>query len=332
MNVPLAVSRYTRDVAMEKRAAAAGVAFHWSRMNPHLDPDSAWQSVRPSVLHLMNTSQATVAQLAERYVTDVLPATAPRAAAAGAGYSLTLSAWQGVAGDGRSVAGLADYATRHARNALAAGAPPNVALAGAGSWLTRAMTNVLADTHRGVEQMVGHSYGVGWYARMITGEHTCGRCIILAGRKYRMQHAFERHPGCDCEHIPSDESHAEDLTTNPHLALDALDDDALAKVLGSKANAQAYRDGADVNQLINAYRRSGDVSKAQIYGRMVSYTTEGMTVRGRGYQMMRERHGAMQDGRRRSNNTVRLMPSSIYEMSKDREDAMRLLRTYGWIL
>ena len=45
----------------------------------------------------------------------------------------------------------------------------------------------------------------------------------------------------------------------------------LAKVLGGRANARAYTDGADLNQLVNAQR---GIRTAQIDGRNIKYTTE----------------------------------------------------------
>src|SRR5690606_6290429 len=110
-----------------------------------------------------------------------------------------------------------------------------------------------------VEQMGAHSRRVERYVRMVVGRHTCGRCVILAGKIYRTAEAFDRHPECDCEHIPVAENVAGDLTTSPGDYFDSLSDEELAATLGSKANAEAYRDGVDVNQLINAYRQRGDV-------------------------------------------------------------------------
>lgn len=151
---------------------------------------------------------------------------------------------------------------------------------------------------------------------------SCGRCVILAGKRVSTREPFLRHPGCDCRHIPASESVAEDLSVNPAEYLDGLSDDELAKALGSRANAQAWRDGADPAQLINAYRRSGAVRAAQVYDRRVKYTTEATTRRGWA-------HSRMGAGRRRA---PRLMPESIYQIATSRDEALRLLRLYGWIL
>jgi hypothetical protein len=163
---------------------------------------------------------------------------------------------------------------------------------------------------------------------------SCGRCVILAGKETTASTAFDRHPRCDCRNIPQVEAIDSDLTVDAKAYLESLDDEELAHSLGSKANAEAFRDGADPAQLINAYRRSGGVSTAQQYSHTVKYTTTGTSSRGLAYRAMSQmRANQRLDARGRSIITTRrLMPESIYQIAKDRADAQRLLRLYGWIL
>src|SRR5450759_2556560 len=109
-------------------------------------------------------------------------------------------------------------------------------------------------------------------------------------------------------------------------------------MMGSQANAAAVRDnGADINQIINAYRVGGDVRPAQIYGMNVRYTTEGTTrfgfaytrMSGAGY--MRAAAEAKQ-GRYKALRMPRLMPESIAQLATSKADQERLLRLYGWLL
>ena len=335
MSAPDVALSYARELAKEKRAALASVKRSWRMMGD--DFDAAWSLAGPRVLAAVTGAQAEVAALADRYVADVAPLTVSRLR--DPDYAPAVSAWIGVAGDGRPVESLAHGAVIQAKTKVAQGATTHQALKDAGKWLTAAMGTVLADTHRSVEQVAIRSRRTGLYTRMLTGPSNCGRCVILAGRKYRSAQAFLRHPQCDCVHIPASEDLAGDLTTDPHAYLDSLSDKDLIRVLGSKDNARAWRDGADVNQLVNAYRRKGSVQKAQLYGnRVLSFTDEGRTRRGRAYKAMAEHHSAfrkqldVKDGRYRRTQIQRLMPSSIYELAKDPQDAQRLLRTYGWIL
>jgi hypothetical protein len=92
----------------------------------------------------------------------------------------------------------------------------------------------------------------------------------------------------------------------------------------SKADARAIADGADPAQVVNATRglRAPGITAAmrvEVFGRKVKATSEGTT-----------RHAAW----RKANPTrlVRLRPESIYQHARDRDDAIRLLKLYGYLL
>lgn len=150
------------------------------------------------------------------------------------------------------------------------------------------------------------------YVRMLTPP-SCARCAILAGRIYRDLDAFQRHPNCDCVMVPVESwqaAHDEGLVASPDQAF------AAGQVRGlSEADAQAITDGADMAQVVNAAQGIKTVS---LFGRRVKATTTGTTRRA---------------AWRRQNPTrlVRLRPESLYEIATDREDAIRLLRLYGYI-
>ena len=152
---------------------------------------------------------------------------------------------------------------------------------------------------------------------------SCDRCVILAGRIYRDNEGFARHPKCDCQHWPVTswaEAEAAGLVTDPMVAFER------GEVRGlSKADAQAIRDGADIQEIVNAKRGGGrrpagmtNAISAEIFGRTVKATLEGTTRRA----VWRKAH---------PNLPIRLRPESIYEHAKDRADALRLLRLYGYI-
>lgn len=152
---------------------------------------------------------------------------------------------------------------------------------------------------------------------------SCDRCTILAGRVYRDLDGFARHPGCDCQHWPVEswaEAEAQGLITNPQVAFER----GLVRGL-SKADTQAIRDGADIQEIVNAKRGGGTRPKGMtnaiavdVFGRTVKATLEGTTRRAE----WRRKH---------PNLPIRLRPESIYEHAKDRDDVLRLLRLYGYI-
>lgn len=152
---------------------------------------------------------------------------------------------------------------------------------------------------------------------------SCDRCTILAGRIYRDLEGFPRHPRCDCQHWPVTswaEAEAAGLVTDPEVAFER----GLVRGL-SRADAQAIRDGADMQEIVNAKRGGGTRPKGmtntitvEAFGRTLKATTEGTTKRA----AWRKAHPDL---------PIRLRPESIYEHAKDRADALRLLRLYGYI-
>lgn len=161
-----------------------------------------------------------------------------------------------------------------------------------------------------------NSYGAEGYVRMLNPP-SCSRCAILAGRFYRWNDGFLRHPKCDCRHIPSREALSGDLRLDPNAYFESLSPAEQSRIF-TKAGAQAINDGANIGQVVNARR---GMSVAQIGGRRTVVSTEGTTRRG---LASRRRTGR--------NMSQRVMPESIYEVARDRDDAIRLLKLNGFIL
>lgn len=120
----------------------------------------------------------------------------------------------------------------------------------------------------------------------------CSRCAVLAGREYRFSDGFERHPGCDCSTIAT--SVASPYRQDP----EQLVADGLVRGL-SKADMQALRDGADLNQVVNVRLESA---------------------------------GLWQSGETALRRGSRPTPAAIYRKAgDDREKALNLLRSAGYI-
>jgi len=285
-------------------------------------------------LAVLFTAQERVADSALEYVPAVLDevgsAPAPLYGSAG-------SRFVGVAGDGLPVASMAYGAVLQAKLGVASGLEPDVALARAGRHLTLSSGTLLSDTGRAAEKVSGGAHRVRLWTRMLNPP-SCGRCVVLAGKTTTHQTPFLRHPGCDCRNVPSSEDTGDDARTDPRGYLNDLSEAEQDRVLGSKANGQAFRDGADMNQLINAYRKAGAVRAGQVNGRLVKYTSEGTTRRGHAYWEMSQakyvkEQGVFKDGSKYFRlKSPRLMPETIYSIAKDQADAKRLLKLYGWVI
>jgi hypothetical protein len=191
--------------------------------------------------------------------------------------------------------------------------------------LARFVATMIQDAGRtGGSLAIAARPSVQGYVRMIGSDNPCSRCIILAGKFYRWSAGFDRHPLCRCIHIPVDENVAGDLTTDPSAYFKSLSTEEQDAVFG-KAGAQAIRDGADMNQVVNAGR---SVYRAQEVGRDLKVTREGVTRFGKFGQA-----NAARAGQGKPKLRYRLMPETIMDLAGgDRDESIRLLRLYGYLL
>lgn len=334
-------------------------------------PEANWQDqyrtdVGPKIAALAIAGQVAAARESDSYITAVLD---ELGIDADSPTSLHIPNFAGFAGDGRPVESLFEGALVRAgqsmlnqqRNILeqatrfvdAPTLSPADALKDAEAWIEMVAETLIADAARAAESVaIAQRPWVEGYVRMLNPP-SCSRCAVLAGRFYLWNAGFDRHPRCDCRHIPASEADYQDLTTNPNLYFDSLPSAAqldeqypdltvkMRNELGiysqedifTAAGAKAIRDGADLGQVVNARRGmntaaqnqrgwipKGRMVRTNIFGRGVFITTEGVTKRGAARK-------AMGPGR-----PFRIMPESIYEIAKDREDAIRLLKLFGFIL
>lgn len=250
-------------------------------------------------------------------------------------YTVDPRQWVGVNGNGMDTIDVMWGAVTKGKQVVSGGGSTDIALHVIEVELVQRSRTLLADTQRSAAIVAGRSrYVYCGYVRGLTPP-SCGRCVILAGQPCGSE-PFERHPNCDCIAIPTSKTPNTALTSANEY-LDSLSDDQLVKVLGSRANVRAWHDGADLNQLINAYRRKGSVSTAQLYGRKIKYTTEGLTKRGfassrmisAGYAKEYVKHG----GRYMKVDRPRLMPETIYDVcARTGKNPRQMLYDYGWIL
>ena len=246
-----------------------------------------------------------------------------RAAAAGASYgALTLadqglyeapehfvdpSGFAGRASDGRTLEGLLWGPAPHVKTLIAGGMAPNQALKAGGKYLTTLVRTQVADAGRGAAGVDAATRRNVGYVRMLNPP-SCSRCSILAGRFYRWNNGFNRHPKCDCVHVQTTSRAAaetEGLVHDPYEYFKSLSPAEQDKNY-TKAGAQAIRDGGDIFQVVNSRR-------GMTPGGLT--TTEGTSKRGN-------------FGR----NGPRLTPEAIYGKGLSREATLKELERYGYIL
>lgn len=248
----------------------------------------------------------------------------------------------GTTGDGRTVHGLVAAGVNKAATVYDTGTVEEVAAAWEQTkrFLALAGTTAISDASRTSSAASMLTRPRTKYVRMINPP-TCARCLVLAGKTAsRPTMGFKRHPGCDCAMVavydwdrrksdPMYQSLYFDNTTYFN-SLSAADQD---KLLG-KAGAQAVRDGADFNQVVNANR--GMTTVTDKFGAKRKVTTEGTTKRGMASKYMQAQMGGRFKKTPGSKYTrlpvARLTPEEIYKVAgRDSDKARVLMHQYGYL-
>lgn len=234
-------------------------------------------------------------------------------------------------GDGYAPSGirLADYFRAPALDALHAikqGTPPLQAIQFASKQLGMLTILLVDDTERSAAGVsIAQREGVG-YVRVEAAD-CCARCMILAGKYYRYNEGFLRHPHCHGRHMPvrgRERAERSGWLTDPMKGFESLSRDEQDRRFG-KANAQAIRDGADIFQVVNSRRgiQALGLRKGRRQGTVFMTTSEGTTRYGWSSMI------AAQQGRKQKR---RLTPEGIYSLARSRDEALALLEREGYII
>lgn len=201
---------------------------------------------------------------------------------------IVAEAFAGVASDGRPLVLLLQSPLIQALVAMSHGASVAQGLAIGASALDRIIATQVIDAGRVADGVgITATTGIRGYVREAGGA-CCSRCAILLGRFYRYSSAFQRHPYCQCVNVPV-------YGTGHVETQDPMQYFREGRIRGmSKADIQAVRDGADLNQVVNAHRGMGSAAGRKVSGR--------------------------------------LMPEQIYREAANREQAIAMLRANGFLL
>lgn len=296
MNVveSLALAHYLDGIRLREKATRAA-SRTWRR---GIDPQNIERSLArmiPALVSLLSGAQHAAAEKNAAYLARAVKAYGVADDPLG---TVNARALAGIASDGRPLDTLLRWPGYKALRFIKQGMSPGAALGHGLIELQLITATQVQDAGRVADQLgIVARPQLSGYVRMLSLP-SCARCAILAGRVYKSQTPFLRHPRCDCRHIPVTEDVANDMTTDPMEAFRS------GQVRGlSEEQRKAIEDGADISQVVNA-RRKGAVYSAS------------------GREFTRS-------GRRR----VRLTPEQIYREAKgSREEAIRLLKLHGYIL
>lgn len=248
-DVVRAASRHKQDTAELTNAALIRAANSWKKVNPG-SVVSSWEMLMPSTIGAVMLAQTDTITSNENYIdfafndqnidgldgslrpgsiVGTMPATGATLEAAFAGVAY------------------------HALDRIGRGRSTNEALQAGMIELSHLVQYAVADTSRAASSVrIGTAPTQIGYVR-VASAGCCARCAVLAGRYYEWNTGFLRHPACKCLHFPSTAVGAAESATDPYAAFEALSRQEQDRIY-TKAGAEAIRNGADMNQVVNSRR------------------------------------------------------------------------------
>lgn len=301
----------------------------------------SWRQALPQLTALIASMQVLAAQTADTYTDQALAA---QDLDRGAEGRVNPDSLAGYTSDGWPLASLLTVPAFQTVRLMQQGMPTSRAFASGQALLELIAGTQAGDAFRIADSIAGTSRRVKTYVRVL-GPRPCSRCIMLAGQT-SWSTAFRRHPNCSCSTIPTNRTAGREVETDPNLYFDSLSPAEQDRIF-TQAGAQAIRDGADMNRVVNARRKAAGMRSASDYERTrrsrrgtewADLTASEGTVTGRGRLRRREtlagdRFVTFEDPLSLPGGGVapRLMPESIYEIAEDQEHAIRLLKRHGYI-
>lgn len=318
-------SEFYRAGQQRKLLAIAAVRREWNKLP---DP-SAWNERTLSrIVALVSAAQIGAAEDADRYVPNALReqgiSTSPSGVTDSAGFAgIAYGFQQGDAFDGYPLEMVVNLAP-----GLAASRGTTVLeQMAAGQAFLDMMTHwqIAEASSAAVQANITWRNQMGWLR--VVSPPCCKDCAVQAGKWFAHNEGFKRHPHCDCYHVPAPRNaNAVELAPTPPL-------DQISGL--NRAEQQAIRDGADLDQVVNAGRGRGAGG---------NLTLEGTTRRGWASYVRREidtQRGMTtaetvtraRGGKRNVTRTRRRMtPKAIYRVSATREEAIRRLVENGYMV
>lgn len=304
MAIPSAVAKQYRSSQRLQSQSAVVAKRAWAQVQGGSISQS-WEAIlrNSGLIASIGAAQLANATAGASYSADALASqgdySAPDAFVNPAGFA-------GVSADGRSLDGLLYSTAPYVKNLIGSGYSVDSAMVAGSKHIQMLAKTTVADAGRGAAGVDIASRPAVGYVRMLNPP-SCSRCSVLAGKFYRWNNGFLRHPGCDCVHVASkgvEAATSEGLMHDPYEYFNSLSESEQDKAY-TKAGAQAIRDGGDLFQVVNSRRGMKP-------GGLV--TTEGTS-----------RRGAF--GRK-----GRLTPEGIYSQNLSRQDTLKLLESNGYIL
>lgn len=292
-------------------ATEQATASIWSEVDPNRIADS-WAQLLPETVAVVSGAQLAAARPASSYVDEALD---EDMASVG---EVNPAGFAGQASDARGLVGLLTNPVVVTLLTIQDGMDVVRALTAGRQNLTMLAATQVADAGRLADQaaLTSRPAAQGYY-RMAVG-NSCARCLILAGAFYQWNKGFQRHPKCDCIHVPAGSPRAGAIRS-PRQAYDRMTAAERTRAGFTRADQRAIADGADLTQVVNAHRGMYTAGGRKL-------TTEGTTRRGLFRQFEVDPETGALKARPKGSTQPRLSVDEIYRIAAgDRDEAIRLL-------
>ena len=326
--------RHYRKQARIARLTANQVQALW-RLLDASDLTTSWNArIGPRIVQAVTAGQLASAALADDYVDAVVEAEGAVSDRAG---RVKPEAFAGAAADGRSLESLMYLSVITSKERIGRGmAVDDALMMGLRQALRMGSSEVTQAGRAAVGSSMTGQRTIQGYVRVVQPP-ACSRCIILAGKEYGWNKGFQRHPKCDCVHLPTTliarhQRRDRGGFIDPNAYFGSLSRAEQDRVF-TAAGARAIREGADIGQVVNARR---GMYTTTAYGRTLRATREGTTTRGYFYRQERARDIARgrvpaNIGRSYQLMSPRLLPEQIFELAESRDEAIAMLRRFGYL-
>ncbi|MGW6739716.1 hypothetical protein ACWGDX_03035 [Streptomyces sp. NPDC055025] len=325
----VALRHYRSQQTVVRRTADRAQSL-WRQLDPR-DLDMSWAAIAAGLTAAVTEGQQDTAATADEYVAAVLAADGAESQAEG---KVNPAAFAGTAADGRPLRSLFYEPLIDVKWNMSQGVMARESLLSGLNALLRAAATEAADAGRtAAGASIAGNRTIQGYIRVVNPP-ACARCIILAGVEYGWNAGFQRHPKCDCVHMPATliaRGRHHRGAFSPTAYFNSLSQREQDKIF-TRAGAQAVRDGASLTSVVNARR---GMYTADAYGTRVRATRDSTTRRGAFFRQERQRaiqRGLVpRSGRGFRLMTPRLLPEEIYRIAGSRAEAIAMLRRFGYL-
>lgn len=305
------------------------------------DLSGSWlRGIGDAMVRALAAGQLLAASTGQQYVDSVVAADGLESDYADGASTVQYRQLAGTAADGRPLDSLLYLPVIRTKTLIQGGLTLQEAMLGGMASLQRIVASEVADAGSGAASVaMAANRTVTGYVRQVRAG-ACARCIILAGKWFRYNADFQRHKRCQCYGVPSTKARPGRFV-DPKAFFSSLSRAEQDRRFGV-GGATAIREGADIFRVVNASR---SMQTLDVYGRKVVATLESTTRRGEFFQEMRretEQRTGLRFARTRADveqglprfrlRTPRLMPSEILKLAEDRDELIRLLRRFGYLL